>query len=385
MNSLTLRNLSFILAFIIMFLINAILSSQVDSTDTDNDGIPDWRENEIGTDPTNDDSDGDGIKDGEEVLSGLNPKSIDTDGDGLSDKMEYKINTNPLIIDTDGDGLSDGNEYLYGLDPLKKDTNGDGINDKEEIEDEDIFMDTDGDSLPDKRESDFKTNPKKIDTDDDGLPDGKEVLIGTDPTNPDTDGDGITDGVELLNQSNPLRNTKENQDIVNEERDENSELERIKVRLFLQNGQVIKGTTELEEKGFMVTNKVGDINYEKELNIDEIDSIEILEWIPQMTSKTSDSKNNEIEYTFFPSKYKLKLKDGKVYYQKARYENIDVLLIENEYGKTKVFSIFVDYWIKESSKKGYWFNSGISEFSGNNRNPHPMTVVKIEIKKSIDD
>jgi len=44
----------------------------------------------------------------------------DTDGDGLLDYEEVSIGTNPLFWDTDGDGISDGEEVLlYGTNPLE--------------------------------------------------------------------------------------------------------------------------------------------------------------------------------------------------------------------------------------------------------------------------
>lgn len=57
----------------------------------------------------------------------------DSDEDGLSDYEEYVLGTNPFNWDTDGDGLSDLYEVLYGIDPLANnstanngDYNGDG-------------------------------------------------------------------------------------------------------------------------------------------------------------------------------------------------------------------------------------------------------------------
>jgi len=44
--------------------------------------------------------------------------SVDSDGDGLSDWLEAKLGTDPYNPDTDGDGLSDGWEVAHGLDPL---------------------------------------------------------------------------------------------------------------------------------------------------------------------------------------------------------------------------------------------------------------------------
>jgi hypothetical protein len=59
---------------------------QPDSKDIDNEGLPDYYEKQIGTDPNNHDSDGDGLSDFDEVFKyRLNPLSKDTDGDGIPD------------------------------------------------------------------------------------------------------------------------------------------------------------------------------------------------------------------------------------------------------------------------------------------------------------
>ena len=60
----------------------------------------------------------------EEIARLYNPNvagsvySGDTDGDGITDFEEFTIGTNPLNWDTDGDGLSDGYELTYNMDPL---------------------------------------------------------------------------------------------------------------------------------------------------------------------------------------------------------------------------------------------------------------------------
>jgi Fibronectin type III domain/Bacterial TSP3 repeat len=68
--------------------------------DSDGDGIVDWKEIQLGTDPINPDTDGDGIPDGWEVACGLNPlvndASADPDGDSFTNLQEYQNGTDPF-------------------------------------------------------------------------------------------------------------------------------------------------------------------------------------------------------------------------------------------------------------------------------------------------
>ncbi|MCG2679888.1 MAG: thrombospondin type 3 repeat-containing protein [Kiritimatiellae bacterium] len=76
------------------------------AVDTDGDGLADWREAGLGTDPYDWDSDDDGLSDGDEVnLYGTDPTKWDTDGDGFSDKWELDNGFDPL-------DASDGNQVL---------------------------------------------------------------------------------------------------------------------------------------------------------------------------------------------------------------------------------------------------------------------------------
>jgi len=154
--------------------------------DTDGDGLFDYIEEKLGTNPKNPDTDSDGLSDGDEVNKyKTNPLKADTDGDGLSDGEEIKKHgTNPLEPDTDGDGLSDGKEVNIGSNPLKTDTDGDGLTDGEEV-------------------NKYKTNPLKADTDGDGLNDKEELLKGTNPLKADTDDDFWNDRIDPA-PTNPL-------------------------------------------------------------------------------------------------------------------------------------------------------------------------------------
>lgn len=128
--------------------------------DSDEDGLPDFVEKQIGTDINNEDTDSDGLTDYQEyyilgtdplvydsVTEGVSDADADSDDDGLSNIKEFELGTKPFNPDTDNDGLTDGDEVnIYGTDPLK------------------------------------------YDTDDDGISDGDEVALGTDPLIPTTDG-----------------------------------------------------------------------------------------------------------------------------------------------------------------------------------------------------
>lgn len=122
----------------------------------------------------------------------------DTDNDGLPDFFEKVLGTNPNKVDTDDDDLSDAYEYLVlRTDPLKQDTDNNGINDSSE--------DFDKDGLNNLEEYRLGTDPYKIDTDLDGLIDKEEVeTYKTNPLVYDTDEDGIGDGVEIKLGLDPL-------------------------------------------------------------------------------------------------------------------------------------------------------------------------------------
>ena len=113
---------------------------------------------------------------------------VDSDGDGLYDYEEESLGTNPNLADTDGDGLNDGEERGQGTDPRVEDSDFDGVSDGDEVN-------THG------------TDPLDDDSDDDGLRDGEEIhnpdYRGLDPLSADTDGDGVSDGDEIEDGTDP--------------------------------------------------------------------------------------------------------------------------------------------------------------------------------------
>ncbi|MBN1330439.1 MAG: hypothetical protein JXA54_13275 [Candidatus Heimdallarchaeota archaeon] len=198
--------------------------------DTDGDKFTDLEELSLGCDPTKWDTDGDGLDDYNEIIVlKTNVTNTDTDYDLLNDYLEVHVyNSNPHIQDTDGDTIIDGIEvYVYGTHPRYRDTDFDGIEDNIELifgsdptlidtdfdgmDDyyewlynldplvDDSFIDSDSDGISNGEEFLYQTNPLVIDTDLDGLSDFEEIAIYfTNPTLIDTDFDGLTDFEEIM-------------------------------------------------------------------------------------------------------------------------------------------------------------------------------------------
>ena len=88
------------------------------ATDTDSDGLTNWREYLAGTDPYRADTNGNGILDGIEETTAANSVNPDTDLDGVTNWDELQRGTDPFAADTDGDGAADGLD-VYPLDPTR--------------------------------------------------------------------------------------------------------------------------------------------------------------------------------------------------------------------------------------------------------------------------
>lgn len=119
-----------------------------ETDDRDDDGLIDWFEWQLGTDPNDPDTDGDTVLDGAEAPDG---ERIDTDDDGRIDPLDDDDDGDGLrtayerSIDADLDGHRDHDIDRDGIDNhLDLDTDGDGYSDEEEGR-----GDRDGDTVPD--------------------------------------------------------------------------------------------------------------------------------------------------------------------------------------------------------------------------------------------
>ncbi|WP_170229808.1 MopE-related protein [Polyangium fumosum] len=212
-----------------------------DPLDSDGDGLLDKVELMLGTDPFDADSDDDGVSDGEEPDLGedtdgdglINALDPDSDNDGLPDGLEMgKGCNNPDTDASAGHCIPDGDNGATKTDPLDWDTDDGGASDGAEDKDKDGVIDpgetdptaghgaddppdTDGDGIFDADEEVLGTDPNDADTDDDGVRDGDEPSLDEDTDgdglinalDPDSDNDGLFDGTELgLDCTDPATN-----------------------------------------------------------------------------------------------------------------------------------------------------------------------------------
>jgi hypothetical protein len=103
--------------------------------DEDNDGYPDGSDSAPLNDSLPADGDNDGIADDWEAAHGLDPDiandaTADADGDGLTDYEESQIASDPQSTDSDGDGVDDWNDPFPSDAAEWADFDGDNVGDK---------------------------------------------------------------------------------------------------------------------------------------------------------------------------------------------------------------------------------------------------------------
>jgi 3D (Asp-Asp-Asp) domain-containing protein len=145
--------------------------------------------------------------------------SVDSDGDGLTDYEEFFLGTDPMSADSDHDGIDDRTEYLgYTLghdvggmslgiiktNPLDADTDNDKRSDGAEAELTDVEQSRWVVRVVGQTPYRVYSNPLVADSDFDSLVDGDEYAAGTDPYNGNTDGDKRSDDIEVKAGTNPL-------------------------------------------------------------------------------------------------------------------------------------------------------------------------------------
>jgi hypothetical protein len=136
----------------------------------------------------------------------------------------------------------------------------------------------------------------------------------------------------------------------------------------LEDGRRVQGRIRLEFPSFPVRYQADGFVYDKELAFAEIRELRILEW-----KGHPSARSDKTLHYFYPSRYRVTTRAGVVFELTTRLKLLDSLLIENDFGRLRLFAYFADYWIGEDAR-GRWENSGSQEFSFNNRNPNGGVV-----------
>ncbi|GLT16260.1 hypothetical protein GCM10007938_00360 [Vibrio zhanjiangensis] len=151
------------------------VDDSLEVTDTDMDGIPDYRDA---------DSDNDGFPDSLEDSHSPELSGIDLDADGIDDELDVDYTQGN---DSNGNGVDDS------LEPT--DSDGDGIADY-------VDLDSDNDGIPDVNENTGKSAISGLDSDNDGIDDAidVDVTLGN-----DFNGDGVDDDIFPIDTDNDGR------------------------------------------------------------------------------------------------------------------------------------------------------------------------------------
>jgi hypothetical protein len=171
----------------------SLVSSDAVLVDEDEDGLADPQEALLGTNEDDDDTDNDGVSDLDEAddLDGdgkSDANECDADGDGLTDGVERGVTAR--LADTTGTKcfVADADPGTVS-DPGAADSDGGGLADGVE--------DPDRDGRRDAWEGDPNDPADDADADGDLVPDGLDDLFGAGPDD-DSDGDGIPDAAEPI-------------------------------------------------------------------------------------------------------------------------------------------------------------------------------------------
>ena len=132
------------------------------------------------------------------LAQGIKPDELntaDSDGDGMPDEYEDmfdfldKNDSGDAVLDQDNDELTNLQEFVLRTDPDSDDSDDDTLSDSDEV-------------------NTFLTDPNAADSDEDGIEDGEEIIAGEDGfiTNPllqDSDMDGFNDNEEVTEGTDP--------------------------------------------------------------------------------------------------------------------------------------------------------------------------------------
>jgi hypothetical protein len=147
---------------------------------------------------------------------------------------------------------------------------------------------------------------------------------------------------------------------------------KVKVEFF--NKKSVKGKFLFDSPYVRLNHEEKGILYTENLNLSNVEFIHPVTWFPEVNNVENTKK---ISYNFFPVEYVVKLKDGKYLNVVGRVKEFEIFDFVTDYGKSKIYTYFVDYLIFDKLGNAKWKNSGTSELNKNSKKPHPNVAYYI--------
>lgn len=141
----------------------------------------------------------------------------------------------------------------------------------------------------------------------------------------------------------------------------------LSARVVFFNKKQIDGRIIFKSNYVVVNHVENSVRISLSLKYSDIEMIHPITWFPEFQKIEKD----RLVYNFYPVEYVVKLKDGKYLNVVGRVPEFEVMDFVYSYGKSKIYTYFVDYLI--SDKKGFtkWKNMGTYELNKNFKKPHP--------------
>ncbi|HOJ49983.1 MAG TPA: hypothetical protein PKW55_04160 [Spirochaetota bacterium] len=135
----------------------------------------------------------------------------------------------------------------------------------------------------------------------------------------------------------------------------------------------IRGNAYIKEFTLKIKTLKEGFTFYKDISLNSIKEIEILEWKGVLYDKEKAS------YLFYPVYYKIIDNNNISFEYKQNIKELNKIIVTTPYGKTTVFSIFFDYF------NGKKWESGIEGLSLTREKPIPKVFTKIILEVKEDN
>lgn len=149
------------------------------------------------------------------------------------------------------------------------------------------------------------------------------------------------------------------------------------VRIEFFNKKSIEGKVVFSNSEVYLTHLYNGVNIEVEIPYSNIEMIHPITWVPDFQKIEKDRK---IMFNFYPTEYIVKLKDGRYLNVMGRVPSFEVIDFVHKYGKSKIYTYYVDYLISDKKGQTKWKNTGTYELNKNFKKPHPNVAFYIYFK-----